>query len=172
MANRKLKSTQKSGGLLIAVIVGIGLIGAGFLYLNFTTDTPSSSTLPGNTDLPPVPTLDAQRVAQGQPLYNQYCATCHGTEGEGQPDWKVRNEDGSLKSPPHDADGHTWHHDDELLLNLIANGSDFPESQMPTFGDTLSDEEIIAIIEYIKTWWGPQERTFQWQVTWQAEQLK
>jgi mono/diheme cytochrome c family protein len=160
------------GWLLIVVIVGIGLIGAGFLYIDSTTDTPSSSALPGSTDVPPLPTLDAQRVAQGQPLYNQYCAACHGAEGEGQPDWKIRNEDGSLKAPPHDASGHTWHHDDDLLLNLIANGSDFPQSQMPTFGGTLSDEEILAILEYIRTWWGPEERAFQWQVTWQAEQLK
>jgi mono/diheme cytochrome c family protein len=88
--------------------------------------------------------------------------------GEGQPDWETPNEDGSFKAPPHDASGHTWHHDDELLVNLTTNGSDFPESQMPAFGDTLSEEEIVAIFEYIKTWWGPQERTFQWQVTWQA----
>jgi len=166
---RKPKSTQKSGALLIVVIVGIGLLGTGYLYNNSTSESSSSlSALPGDTDIPPVPTLDAQRVAQGQPLYNQYCAVCHGVEGEGHPDWKTPNEDGSFKAPPHDASGHTWHHDDELLLDLIVNGSDFPESQMPAFGDTLNDEEILAIVEYIKTWWGPQERAFQWQATWQA----
>ncbi len=124
----------------------------------------------GNEDIPPPPPLDPQKVARGQELYNQYCAACHGLNGEGQPDWKTPNEDGSFKPPPHDASGHTWHHGDHLLLEIVAQGSEFPQSQMPIFGDQLSDEEIQAILEYIKKWWGPEERAFQWQVTWQAQQ--
>ncbi len=119
-----------------------------------------------------MPPLDPQEVARGQELYNQYCAACHGANGEGQPKWKIRNEDGSFKPPPHDNSGHTWHHDDDLLLDIVANGVDFPQTQMPTFGNQLSDEEILAILEYLKSWWGPEERAFQWQVTWQARQLK
>ena len=80
--------------------------------------------------------------------------------------------DGSFKAPPHDNTGHTWHHADELLVELIAQGSDFPQATMPTFGDQLSDEEILTILEYLKSGWGPEERAFQWQVTWQAQQLK
>lgn len=134
--------------------------------------SPSPAPLLGNEDIPPVPTLDPQKVTQGQELYNQYCAACHGANGEGQPDWKIPSEDGSFKPPPHDNSGHTWHHDDGLLLEIIARGSDFPQTQMPTFGNQLSDEEILAILEYLKSWWGPEERAFQWQVTWQAQQLK
>jgi mono/diheme cytochrome c family protein len=134
--------------------------------------TATSANLFGEEDGPPPPPLDPQRVAQGQELYAEYCAECHGANGEGQPDWKTPNEDGSFKPPPHDNGGHTWHHDDDLLLDIIANGSDFPQTQMPTFGDKLSDEEILAIIDYMKSWWGPEERAFQWQVTWQARQQK
>jgi mono/diheme cytochrome c family protein len=57
-----------------------------------------------------------------------------------------------------------------LLLEIVTQGSDFPQSQMPTFGDQLTDDEVRAILEYIKSWWGPEERAFQWQVTWQAQQ--
>ena len=132
------------------------------------------ATTPANLleeeEIPPPPSLDPQRVAQGKELYAQHCAECHGATGEGQPDWKTPNEDGSFKPPPHDNGGHTWHHDDDLLLDIIANGSDFPQTQMPAFGDKLSDEEILAIIDYMKSWWGPEERAFQWQVTWQARQ--
>jgi len=71
---------------------------------------------------------------------------------------------------PYDASGHTWHHSDHLLLEIVAQGSEFPQCQMPIFGDQLSDEEIQAILEYIKKWWGPEERAFQWQVSWQAQQ--
>jgi hypothetical protein len=37
---------------------------------------------------------------------------------------------------------------------------------MPTFSD-LSVEQVLFIVEYLKTSWGPEERAFQWQVTWQ-----
>lgn len=79
---------------------------------------------------------------------------------------------GSFKPPPHTNEGHTWHHSDQLLLELIANGSSFPQTRMPAFGEQLTDEEISAIITYMKTWWGPEERAFQWQITWQEKQQK
>jgi mono/diheme cytochrome c family protein len=41
---------------------------------------------------------------------------------------------------------------------------------MPTFGQTLSDEEITAIVEYLKSRWGAEERAYQWQITWQESQ--
>ena len=123
-----------------------------------------------DSDLPPVPVLDEALAAQGQPLYEQYCAECHGPQGEGQPNWKTPNEDGSYPAPPHDPSGHTWHHPDGLLIDLITNGREgFTESQMPTFSGQLSDQEIQAVLEYIKSWWGPEERGFQWQVTWQEQ---
>ena len=34
-------------------------------------------------------------------------------------------------SPPHDSSGHTWHHSDQILLELIRGGSDFPQARMP-----------------------------------------
>lgn len=134
-----------------------------------------ASAIPGallaTPDLPPVPTLDASQVAQGEPLYNQHCAECHGLKGEGQPNWKVANEDGSYPSPPHDNSGHTWHHGDALLVDLIANGVEgFAQTRMPIFGDQLTGAEIRAILEYMKIWWGPEERAFQWQMTWQERQ--
>jgi mono/diheme cytochrome c family protein len=59
-----------------------------------------------------------------------------------------------------------------LLLEILAQGSDFPQSQMPVFDDQLRDDEIQAILEYVKVWWGPEERAFQWQATGQAWQQK
>ena len=132
--------------------------------------SPPASLLLRGEEIPPPPALDPEQVAQGEVLYLQHCAACHKANGEGDPDWKTRNEDGSFKPPPHTNDGHTWHHADDLLLELIANGSDFPQTQMPVFADQLTDEEIQAIITYMKTWWGPEERAFQWQMTWQARQ--
>jgi mono/diheme cytochrome c family protein len=49
---------------------------------------------------------------------------------------------------------------DGVLLALIRDGSDFPQTGMPLFGQTLNQEEIAAIIEYLKSEWGPEERVY------------
>ena len=94
------------------------------------------------------PPLEAAQIAQGKPLYDAYCASCHGIDGTGEENWKVPNADGSYPPPPHDSTGHTWHHSDRLLVDLIANGSDFARSRMPAFGDQLSIGEIEAVLEW------------------------
>ena len=114
--------------------------------------------------------LDTELVALGADVYSANCASCHGARGEGQPDWKTRLADGSLPAPPHDATGHTWHHSDGLLLRIINDGgaqfatAAFP-SNMPAFGEQLSDREMRAAIELIKSWWGEEESAFQAQVS-------
>jgi mono/diheme cytochrome c family protein len=111
------------------------------------------------------PTLSSDRVAYGGELYEQNCASCHGSDLSGDPDWRTPNEDGSYPPPPHDSSGHTWHHSDQVLIGIIRDGSDFPQSRMPAFGDRLSDDDIEAILEFFKASWGPQERAYQQQVT-------
>jgi mono/diheme cytochrome c family protein len=123
------------------------------------------------TAVPPVPTLDPARVEHGAALYAQHCARCHGASLEGQPNWKQRRPDGSLPAPPHDDSGHTWHHPDALLTDLIARGGaavyNDPaiHSTMPAFGDKLAAEDIAAILDFIKSRWGQAAREFQWWMT-------
>jgi len=102
---------------------------------------------------------------RGGELYQANCASCHGADLSGAPDWKTPNDDGSYPPPPHDSSGHTWHHPDRVLIEIIRDGSDFPQSRMPAFGDRLADEDFEAIIEFIKSGWGPQEKPYQSQVT-------
>ena len=112
---------------------------------------------------------DATQVALGENLYRQHCAACHGVNLEGQPNWRQRKPDGKLPAPPHDVTGHTWHHADEQLFRLTKIGVKPPlapegyKSDMPAFGDVLSDEQIWAVLSYIKSKWpahvrGRQER--------------
>jgi mono/diheme cytochrome c family protein len=56
-----------------------------------------------------------------------------------------------------------------VLIEIILDGSDFPQSRMPAFGDRLADQDIEAILEFIKASWGPQEKAYQGQVTEQEE---
>ncbi|MCK0137932.1 cytochrome c [Aliiroseovarius sp. F47248L] len=108
-------------------------------------------------------------LAQGEQYYQDYCASCHGANLEGQPDWRSPGPDGVLPAPPHDETGHTWHHPDSVLFDytklggkaaLAAQGVDF-ESGMPGFGDQLTDDQIWNILAYIKSTWPDRQRELQ-----------
>jgi mono/diheme cytochrome c family protein len=101
---------------------------------------------------------DAAQVALGKALYAQYCASCHGVNLEGQPEWRERKPDGKMPAPPHDATGHTWHHPDDALFGITKQGiaAYAPpgyESDMPAFGGVLTDEQIWAVLAYLKSSW-------------------
>ena len=109
-------------------------------------------------------------MALGAEVYGRACASCHGVDREGEPDWKTPKPDGSYPAPPHDADGHTWHHGDGLLYQIIREGGaslDVPDfqSNMPAFASSLNDSEIRAVLEYLKSTWPEQERQTQWLVS-------
>ena len=105
---------------------------------------------------------DPDVVALGQAVYSENCASCHGVNLEGQPNWRSPDQDGQLPAPPHDATGHTWHHDGDTLFRLTKYGTGALigdpnyESNMPVYGGLLTDDEIIAALSYIKSTW-PQE---------------
>ncbi|MBK8905492.1 MAG: cytochrome c [Anaerolineaceae bacterium] len=101
---------------------------------------------------------DPQLVAMGEEVYNTYCAACHGFELEGQPNWQEPYADGSLKAPPHDETGHTWHHSDASLVESIKLGGARLEpnigvSAMPAYDGVLTDQQIAAVLAYIKSSW-------------------
>lgn len=102
---------------------------------------------------------DPAKLALGATVYAQHCAACHGVKLEGQPEWRKRLPNGRMPAPPHDDSGHTWHHPDEVLFGITKRGlvppyapRDYP-SDMPAFGAKLSDEQIWAVLAYIKTHW-------------------
>ncbi|WP_366554820.1 c-type cytochrome [Aquibaculum sediminis] len=113
---------------------------------------------------------DPALVAQGQEVYATACASCHGADLEGQTNWRERGPDGRLPAPPHDETGHTWHHSDRQLFEITKYGVErfAPagyESDMPAFEDNLSDEEIRAVLAYIKSRWPESERRSQARAT-------
>ena len=109
--------------------------------------------------------LTDRDLAQGAELYQDHCASCHGANLEGQPNWQVRKDDGAMPAPPHDETGHTWHHDNQLLFDytklggaelLAKRGIENFKSGMPGFDGVLSDDAIWDILGYIKSTW-PEE---------------
>jgi mono/diheme cytochrome c family protein len=112
------------------------------------------------------PQFDPGEVKFGRAVYVQYCASCHGAHGEGQPNWQNYDERGELPAPPHNAEGHTWRHSDAELYEMVSKGMRDPFNKtarltMPPFGSTLSPRQIRAVITYLKTLWTPEERQFQ-----------
>jgi mono/diheme cytochrome c family protein len=117
-------------------------------------------------------------LAVGARVYAERCASCHGADLEGHPDWQALEPDGTLRAPPHDDTGHTWHHSDRLLVGYVTLGGAETlrrlgvtgiASGMPAFGGTLSEDEIEAVLGYIASHWSEQMRAYQAEVTRQAE---
>ena len=114
--------------------------------------------------------LEDRNLSAGQILYTNNCASCHGAKLEGQPNWQSPNSDGILPAPPHDATGHTWHHDNELLFEYTKLGGKGPlagrgitdfNSGMPAFDGVISDEDIWDILAFIKSTWPEREQDAQ-----------
>jgi len=105
-------------------------------------------------------------LRMGERLYQENCASCHGANLEGQPDWRTRLPNGRLPAPPHDASGHTWHHTDRVLFDIVKRGPAAIvgagyESDMPGYEGVLTDDEITSIVDYIKSTWPDKERASQ-----------
>jgi mono/diheme cytochrome c family protein len=118
---------------------------------------------------------ESEWIALGRDVYAIHCASCHGAALEGQPDWRVRLASGRLPAPPHDETGHTWHHPDEQLFALTKEGlaAFVPpgyETDMPGFGDALTDDEIRAVLAYIKSTWPAEIRERQESITKRSRQ--
>lgn len=100
-------------------------------------------------------------VAMGQIVYQARCASCHGANLEGQINWQQPLTDGSMPAPPHDASGHTWHHNDRFLFETVKFGGQATspstrKNTMPSFKGVLIDREIWATLAYIKSTWSPE----------------
>jgi mono/diheme cytochrome c family protein len=109
---------------------------------------------------------------RGARLYEANCLQCHrGAAGGAMMDIP----------PRHNANGHTWHHPDCQLVETVLNGSGAmggmmrqmmgaPEDtpRMPAFQGQLTEEEVLAILAYIKTWWTEEQRAWQAQVSTRA----
>ncbi len=109
----------------------------------------------------PIPHGDAAAVATGKAVYAEHCASCHGANLEGEPDWQFPKDNGLRAAPPHDATGHTWHHPDAQLIDITTHGLTAImarrgmayESEMTGYGEILSQSEILAVLAYIKSTW-------------------
>lgn len=82
------------------------------------------------------PSGGRQGQVNGQQVYQNNCARCHGQEGEGGTGPALA--------------GNQQLQNAQYILDQIRNGG----GGMPAFGDQLSDQQINAVASYIRTSWG------------------
>ncbi len=100
---------------------------------------------------------DDDVVEVGSTVYERDCMICHGEARTG--------EGGLANAPVHGPEGHTWHHPDGQLKELILGVLDYPQKTMPSFVGKLTDSEVDAVLEYIKTGWEPPQLEYQAEVS-------
>jgi mono/diheme cytochrome c family protein len=90
-------------------------------------------------------------ISLGKPVYDKNCASCHGTQGEGKPPhWPplANNQSIEMQSAVNP-------------IRMVLNGGYPPGTKgnpmpygMPPFAGLLSDNEVAAVVSYIRTAWG------------------
>ena len=117
------------------------------------TPIPATGSAP-TVDVTVEPTSNqSENFIEGADLYAANCQVCHGdSNGIG----------GNGVAPPHNKDGHTWHHPDAQIKDWVLNGKlGFGGPAMPDFGNKLTELEVDAIMTFIKIWWAPDQRESQ-----------
>lgn len=91
-------------------------------------------------------------LEQGAQVYSANCATCHGARGSPDPDSALVKSLGVMPANFSDAlfnsrePASTW----RMVITLGGAAMGFSE-MMPAFGESLSEQEIEAVLAYIKT---------------------
>jgi mono/diheme cytochrome c family protein len=105
-------------------------------------------------------------IQLGVATYQESCVSCHGdpVTGEGRVE-------GFALAPIHGPGGHTWHHADGQLLDLIQGRITYPDRIMPKFGGLLPDADVLAVLEFLKLGWTDRQRESQREVSVNWERL-
>ena len=95
----------------------------------------------------PVPVSDAS-MAAGQATYTQYCAVCHGPEGEGDGPGAAALE----PKPANFHDAHVQELSDGALFHVITHGRE--GTAMVAWESILSEEQRWEVVNYLRTFGG------------------
>lgn len=88
-------------------------------------------------------------VEQGRLLYEIYCTQCHGKNGTGE---GINVRDMSVQPRNHtDSDEMITRTDEDLEKVIKQGGKSVDKSVlMPAWGDNLSDEQVEALVKYLR----------------------
>ena len=116
------------------------------VYLKEQSEAASTAALPRN--VPPAPSAT---LSTGARIYKQHCESCHMPEGSGVP-----------RVYPRLANNHAITMENPVnSIRIVLNGGFPPSTEgnqrpygMPPFYQELSDEQIAAVVTYIRQSWG------------------
>jgi mono/diheme cytochrome c family protein/glucose/arabinose dehydrogenase len=97
---------------------------------------------PVDTSRPLTPE-EQTRVAAGEQLYLNYCAGCHQPDGRGQQDGASNLVSSKLVTA-----------NPQAGIRVLLSGMEGSKGLMPPLGSTLNDEQIAAVLSYIRRAWG------------------
>jgi mono/diheme cytochrome c family protein len=92
--------------------------------------------------------------AKGQKIYKMYCAACHQDDGNGSPSQNV---------PPLAASDWVTPKDPSRIIRVVLNGLTGPivvngkpwgVAAMVPWRDSLTDDDVAAVLTYVRTSWG------------------
>jgi mono/diheme cytochrome c family protein len=103
------------------------------------------------------PGQDPTAVQRGAESYVVNCQSCHGEASTGA---------GRIATAStHGPDGHTWHHADGLLTDIVLGIFQYSGRTMPSFEGQLSRDEVNDILSFFKTNWTEEQLSFQTEVS-------
>ena len=104
--------------------------------------------------------------ALGQRIYTDTCARCHGEDGRGRetPDGKMTV--AALRNTKELAVARNPF----KLLSRVVTG--VPGTQMPAWGPLLSNEEIVASVNHVRSWWGHDASTIDLQYRYPPKEIE
>jgi mono/diheme cytochrome c family protein len=116
---------------------------------NYLKSLPAAPPAP--TGAPEPDEHGKQVIEQGRKLYEQHCTDCHGADGKGAPPgW-----------PPLAGNQALTMTDSVNAIRIVLNGGFAPGTQgnprpygMPPFSHLLNDEEVAAVVTYLRASWG------------------
>jgi mono/diheme cytochrome c family protein len=105
----------------------------------------SSALLYGCGDLPTEQTVHQQETPtqSSEEIYMMYCAQCHGVKGDGQAMIQLDRPARSFIDG-----GFSFGNTVEAIAKTTRSG--IPGTPMPPFGELLTDEEIILVVEHVR----------------------
>jgi len=112
--------------------------------------TPTPEPTDDNADGAPTAVDDASVIKDGAKSYATYCASCHGATGDAQTPIAQ-----ALSPPPtrHDDGAYMGTLTDDYLFKIIKGGGMAvgKSPMMAPWGGSLSDEQIRAVVAFIRT---------------------
>jgi mono/diheme cytochrome c family protein len=105
------------------------------------------TAVPAKNSVAPHPVVPLPAGINGGQLFANNCARCHGGNGEGV--------DNNFPNLAHNQS--VWDGPPDNLISMILGGYSpwhVNQSSMPAFGELLSDDQIAAITNYVRTSWG------------------